>query len=158
MATITFTAEPGKQELVITRLFDAPPEKVFKAMSDPALIPQWWGPASFTTTVERLDAQPGGTWRFIQRDPQGNVYAFHGVYHTVIPAQLVIDTFEFEGMPGHVLMETITYKAQDRGTRVTNISVFQSVEDRDGMFQTGMAKGAIESGERMAALLKTLQR
>ncbi len=104
-----------------------------------------------------MDARFGGCWRLLQRDPQGTEYAFRSVYHTVIPGVQVIDTFEFEGMPGHVLLETVTNEEVGGVTKVTNISVFPSVEDRDGMFQADMARGAIESGERMARLLEQLK-
>jgi uncharacterized protein YndB with AHSA1/START domain len=156
-AHTTIVAKPGTLSVVITQLFDAPPELVFRAATDPDLIPQWWGPAEYTTIVDQMDLRPGGGWRFIQRDPQGIEEAFYGVYHTVIPAKLTVDTFEFEGMPGHVLMETTVYEAVEGRTRVTSTSVFQSVEDRDGMFQSGMTRGAIESGERMARLLERLK-
>ena len=74
------------------------------------LIPQWWGPARFTTTIDKLDVRPGGSWRFVQRDAAGNEYAFHGVYHEVVSPERIVDTFEFEGMPGHVSLETTTLK------------------------------------------------
>src|SRR5574341_96681 len=82
-ALTRITAEPGKQEFVITCVFDAPRELVFKAYTDPNRRPQWWGPKRFTSTVERMDVRPGGSWRIVQRDPAGNEYAFHGVYHEV---------------------------------------------------------------------------
>src|SRR5207245_5343390 len=102
--TTTITAEPGKQEILITREFDAPRELVFKACTDPKLIPQWWGPRSLSTEVDKMDVRPGGQWRFINRDAEGNEYAFHGVYHEILAPERVIDTFEFEGLPetGHV--------------------------------------------------------
>jgi uncharacterized protein YndB with AHSA1/START domain/predicted enzyme related to lactoylglutathione lyase len=156
-ANTTVVAEPKTLSVVITQLFDAPPELVYRAATDPDLIPQWWGPSEYVTIVKHLDVRPGGSWRFVQRDPQGTEYAFGGVYYTVIPAKLTIDTFEFEGIPGHVLMETTVYEAVEGRTRVTSTSVFQSLEDRDGMFRTGMARGAIESGERMARLLERLK-
>jgi uncharacterized protein YndB with AHSA1/START domain/predicted enzyme related to lactoylglutathione lyase len=153
----TVVAEPGTQTVVVTHIFEAPVDRVYRAVTDPDLIPEWWGPSALITVVDQLDVRPGGTWRFIQRDAEGNEYAFRGVYHTVIPARLVIDTFELEGMPDHVLMETVTYEGFNGLTKVTNTSVFQSVEDRDRMYQAGMAKGAFESGKRMAALLEKLK-
>jgi uncharacterized protein YndB with AHSA1/START domain len=155
----TITAEPGKQELTITREFDAPRELVFKAVTDPNLIPQWWGPRYLTTEVDKLDLRPGGQWRFLNRDAQGNAYAFHGVYHEVLAPQRIIDTFEFEGLPetGHVTLETMKLEALPGGrTRLTTQSVFQSVADRDGMLQSGMEEGAKDTYDRLEELLQKM--
>lgn len=149
-------AEPGKHEIIMTRVFDAPRDLVFKVLTDPALIPQWWGLRNNTTIVDKMDVQAGGLWRYVQRDQQGNEFAFHGVYHTITPEQIV-DTFEFEGMPGHVLLETMTLEAPTADTtKVTVSSVFQSVADRDGMLNSGMEQGANESYDRLAELLAKL--
>jgi uncharacterized protein YndB with AHSA1/START domain len=153
MPKINLVAEPHKQEVVVTRVFDAPRERVFKTMTDPKLIPDWWGPKYLTTTVEKMDVRPGGVWRFVQRDADGNAYAFHGVYHEVVSPERLVYTFEFEGVPGHVLLETVTFEEQNGKTKVTDQSIFQSVQDRDGMLQSGMEQGAAESEERLAALL-----
>lgn len=149
-----FTAEPGRQEIVINRIFDAPREKVFKASMDPKLIPQWWGPKRFTTKVDKMDVRPGGVWRFVHRDAEGNEYAFHGVYHEIVPNERVVDTFEFEGMPGHVSLETMTLEEQDGKTKLTTRSVFQSVEDRDGMVGSDMEEGVAETMDRLAELVE----
>src|SRR2546429_8848949 len=133
--TTHILAEPGKQEMVIMREFDAPRELVFKACIDPKLIPQWWGPRYLSTEVDKMDVRPGGEWRFINRDAEGNEYAFHGVYHKVLAPERIIDTFEFEGLPetGHVTLETMTLEDLAGGTtRVNAPSVFQSGADRDG--------------------------
>jgi uncharacterized protein YndB with AHSA1/START domain len=152
-------AEPGKQEISITREFDAPRELVFKACTDPTLVPQWWGPRSLSTEVDQMDVRPGGQWRFLNRDAEGNAYAFHGVYHDVLAPERIIDTFEFEGLPepGHVSLETMKLEDLPGGrTRLTVQSVFQSVADRDGMLQSGMEAGVKETYERLAELLKQL--
>ena len=157
MAKSTLIAEPGMHEIVMSRVFNAPRELVFKAMTDPAYIPQWWGQRNSTTVVDKMDARDGGQWRYIQRDQHGNEYAFHGVYHSITAPERVIDTFEFEGMPGHVILETMTLEAQaDRTTKVTVSSVFQSVADRDGMLSSGMETGANESYDRLEELLAKL--
>ncbi len=153
MSKTVLIAEPGQPEIVLIRVFEAPRELVFQAQVDPELIPLWWGPASLTTTVEKLEARPGGQWRFVQRDPEGNEYAFHGVFHTVQPPERLVFTFEYEGTPGHVLLETLTFEEQDGLTKMTDQSVFQSVADRDGMLSAGMAGGANESVERLSKLL-----
>ena len=153
------TAEPGKQEILITREFDAPRELVFKACTDPKLIPQWWGPRYLSTQVDKMDVRPGGEWRFINRNAEGNEFAFHVVYHEVLAPERVIDTFEFEGLPetGHVTLETMKLEALSGGrTRLTVQSVFQSVADRDGMLQSGMEEGLNETYDRLAELLKKM--
>ena len=151
------TSVPGKQEIVITREFDAPRELVFKACTDPKLIPQWWGPRSLSTEVDKMDVRPGGQWRFLNRDAEGNAFAFHGVYHEVLAPERIIDTFEFEGLPetGHVTLETMKLEALPGGrTRLNTQSVFQSVADRDGMLQSGMEEGVNDTYDRLAELLK----
>lgn len=148
-----YTIEPGKQEIVMTRTFYAPRDLVFKTMTDPNLIPQWWGPRYLTTTVDEMDLRPGGRWRYLQRDPQGNEHAFHGVYHDITAPERLVFTFEYEGVPGHVLLETVTLEEVDGKTRLTDQSVFQSVADRDGMVQSGMESGATETMDRLEELL-----
>ena len=150
-------AEPGKQEVIITRVFDAPRNHVFRAYTDPKLIPQWWGPERYTTVIDKMDVRPGGLWRFVQHDAEGNKYAFHGVYHEVLSPERIVDTFEFEGMPGHVSLETATFEAIGDKTKVTARSVFQTVEDRDGMVGSGMEKGVLDTMDRLAELLVTLK-
>lgn len=151
-----FTVEDGSHAITVTRDYDAPREKVFRAMTEPQFIPQWWGPAGFETTVDRADVRPGGDWRFVQKDGSGE-YAFHGVYHEVAAPERVVQTFEFEGMPGHVLLETVVLEDLGGGrTRYTSTSVFQSVEDRDGMLAEGMEEGTVDGLDRLEALAQSL--
>src|SRR5215213_998500 len=89
------TAEPGKQELFVTREFDAPRELVFKAFKDPELYVQWFGPRYHITTLEKFEPTSGGCWRCIQKDKDGNEFGFHGVNHEVLPPERIIGTFEF---------------------------------------------------------------
>lgn len=154
MTKTILVAEPEKQQIVITRIFDSPRDTVFKTITDPNLIPQWWGPKRYKTTVDKMEVKQGGIWRFIQQDESGNQFAFHGVYHEVTSPERMVYTFEFEGMPGHVLLETVTFEELGNGrTKLTNTSVFQSLADRDGMLQSGMEAGASESMDRFAELL-----
>jgi uncharacterized protein YndB with AHSA1/START domain len=149
------TAEPGKQELFITREFDAPRELVFKAHTDPNLFAQWIGPRGLTTTLETFEPVSGGQWRFTQKNKDGNEFGFHGVFHEV-SLERVIQTFEFDGLPesGHVTLETMTLEALPNGrTRLAAQSVFQSVSDRDGMVQAGMEHGVTEGYERLDEIL-----
>jgi uncharacterized protein YndB with AHSA1/START domain len=151
-------AEPGKHVVIMSRVFNAPRELVFKAMTDPKHIPQWWGPRQYTTIVDKMEVKAGGLWRYIQRGDNGDEYAFHGVYHSITEPSRVIDTFEFEGMPGHVILETMDLEALPDGkTKLTVSSVFQSLEDRDGMLSSGMEEGSIESYDRLDELLASMQ-
>ena len=164
MATIfetKLTANPGSLEMTIEREFDAPRELVFKAFTDPTLYALWIGPRRLTTRLDYFEAKNGGSWRFVQKDVDGNEYRFHGVYHEVKAPERIITTFEFEGLPesGHVCLETSTFVAlPDDRTRVSSQTVFQSVEDRDGMLQAGMEEGMNESYERLDELLDKMQR
>ncbi|GAB4511794.1 MAG: hypothetical protein OHK0046_10380 [Anaerolineae bacterium] len=151
MSKYSFVAEPGTLSIEISRMFDAPRDLIFKAMTDPNLIPQWWGPYSVTTVVDKLELRRGGIWRFLQSDENGE-YAFSGVFHTISPERMVF-TFEFETMPEHVLLDTIILEEVDGKTRVTDLSVFQTVAARDGMLNSGMEQGSAEGWDRLDALL-----
>jgi uncharacterized protein YndB with AHSA1/START domain len=147
------TAKPGGHEIAITRVFDAPREQVCKAYTDSKLIPQWWGPKQYTTTVDKMEVRPGGVWRFVQRDHDGNEYAFKGFYHSIVPPERLVSTSEFEGAPGHVSLETVTFEKQGGKTKLTITAIFQTVEDRDEMLKSGMKEGAAETMDRLAELL-----
>ena len=155
----TITAEPGKQELFITREFDAPRELVFRAYTDPAIYAQWLGPRGLTTTFDVFEPVSGGKYRFIQKDQDGNEFSFHGVTHEVLAPERIIGTFEFDGLPetGHVILETTRFEAlPGNRTRITSQSVFQSVADRDGMLQSGMEHGVVEGYERLDEILANI--
>jgi len=156
LTKLKVVAEPGKHEILMTRDFDAPRALVFKAYTDPKLVSQWWGPKGATTTVDQMDVKPGGIWRYVQRDPDGSEYGFYGVYHQITAPERLVCTFEFEGTPGHVLLETIIFEDHDGKTKLIDSLVFQSVADRDGMLQSGMEEGSEEGWDRFADLLKTL--
>ena len=151
------TAEPGKQELFITREFDAPRELVFRAHTEPELYEQWVGPNDLKMTVEQMDAVAGGSYRFVH-EREGHKYTFHGVYHEVLSPQRIIGTFEFDGLPetGHVIMGTTKFEDLGDGrTRLVHQSVFQSVADRDGMIQSGMERGVNDGYKKLDILLST---
>ncbi len=153
------TVEPGKQEMFIEREFDAPRGLVFKAFTDPEIYVQWIGPRGLTTTLETFEPRNGGSWRYIQKDPDGNEFAFHGVNHEVLSPERIIGTFEFEGLPekGHVILQTARFEElPGNRTKITSQSVFQSVEDRDGMLKSGMEEGVNDSYERLDELLEKM--
>jgi uncharacterized protein YndB with AHSA1/START domain len=151
----TITVEPGKQELYITREFDAPRELVYKAHIDPDLYIQWLGPRGYEMVLETFEPHSGGRYRYIHKDKDGNEWGFHGVFHEM-SEELMIQTFEFEGLPerGHVVLDTMRLEelSGDR-TKVTIQSVYQSVADRDGMVESGMERGVNEGYERLDELL-----
>jgi uncharacterized protein YndB with AHSA1/START domain len=149
---------PSDTEIAGSRVLDAPPDLVFKAYTDPTVIPQWWGPSRYTTTVDKLDLRPGGAWRFVQRAADGGEHSFSGVFREVVPSKRLVFTFNYEAMPGHEAVETVTLEAVEGGkTRVTDNMRFQNRQDRDGMLQSGMEEGASESQERLVAVLETLK-
>ena len=154
------TAEPGKQELFITREFDAPRELVFRAFTDPELYVRWLGPRRFIMNLETFEPRDGGMWRYTHKDADGNEYGFHGVNHVVLAPELLIGTFEFEGLPekGHVSLETARFEAlPDNRTKFTAQAVFQSVADRDGMIKADMEEGVRESYDRLDELLREIK-
>ncbi|WP_414470438.1 SRPBCC family protein [Methanobacterium sp. ACI-7] len=153
-------AETVKQDLFIVREFDAPRKLVFKAFTDPELYVEWLGSSGYKTALETFEPRNGGSWKYIQKDPEGNEFAFHGVNHEVLPPERIIDTFEFEGLPesGHVILETSRFEElPSNRTKLTSQSVFQSVEDRDGMLQSGMEEGITDSYNRLDELLERMK-
>ena len=157
MSKTQITAEPGVPLIVIEREFDAPRDLVFRAYTDPELVVQWLGPNDMTMRIDEYDVRNGGTWRYVSLDADGNEFGFHGVFHGTPSPDATVQTFEFEGMPGHVAMETLTMTETDGRTLVRTVSSFQSVEDRDGMVESGMEHGVHDSHESLAALLTKMQ-
>jgi uncharacterized protein YndB with AHSA1/START domain len=153
------TAEPGKQELFITREFDAPRELLFKAHVDPELYVQWVGPNDLKMTIQKMDAFDNGSFEFTHTRGENN-YRFFGAYHEVAEPDRIIGTFEFDGLPerGHVIMGKTTFEDLPNGrSRLIHQSVFFSVADRDGMVQSGMERGVVEGYEKLDGLLAKQQ-
>jgi uncharacterized protein YndB with AHSA1/START domain len=157
MGKTQITAEPGVPQIVITREFDAPRDLVFRACTDPELLVQWLGPRDLTMTIDHYEVRDGGKWRYIHKDAEGNEYGFHGVFHGTPSPDSTVQTFEFEGVPGHVSLDTATFEEHDGKTLLRTVSSFQSVEDRDGMAASGMERGVHDSHERLEELLTTLR-
>jgi uncharacterized protein YndB with AHSA1/START domain len=149
-ATIT---TPTDREIHIERVFDAPRNRVFAVYTDPALIPEWWGPRGTTAIVDQMDVRPGGSWRFVMRDDDGSETAFRGTYREISPPDRIVQTFEWEGMPGHVSVETATFEELGDRTKVTTTSLFHTPEERDGMLQSGMERGLNETYWRLDEVL-----
>ena len=148
-ATIT---TPADREIRIERIFNAPRDRVWKAMTDPKLVAQWWGRGN-KLVIEKFELKRGGHWRFVEHSDNG-VHGFEGRYREVSPPERVVQTFEWDGMPGYVIVETATLEDLGDGrTRFVNVSLFHTTEERDGFLQSGMEGGVNES---YAALDKVL--
>jgi uncharacterized protein YndB with AHSA1/START domain len=152
-ATVT---TPADREIHIERVFDAPRDRVFAVYTDPRLIPEWWGPRDTTTVVDEMDVRPGGSWRFVMRSADGSESGFRGVYREVTPPERIVQTFEWEGMPGHICVETATFEDLGDRTKVTTVSLFHTTEERDGMLGSGMEGGLNETYARLDELLARL--
>ncbi len=152
----TTVSTPSDREIVSERIFDAPRDLVFKATTNPELIAEWWGPRGTNTTVDVMDVQPGGLWRFVIRNEDGSETAFRGAYREITPPERIVYTFEWEGMPGHVLVETITFEDLGDQTKIVITDLFHTTEERDGMLDSGMEGGMNESHERLDELLRSL--
>lgn len=153
---LTVTAPEGLPFIDTAREFDAPLAAVWRAYTEPDLIAQWMGPHG--TTVENLqfEARTGGSWSFTHVGEDGSPYGFRGVLHSVDEHKSMTQTFEFSGVPGHVSLERADFEDLGERTRIRIRSVFQSVEDRDGMVASGMEGGMREGYERLDQLLTTL--
>jgi uncharacterized protein YndB with AHSA1/START domain len=157
MATTKISAPGGVPFIDIERELDAPRELVFRAYTEPELLKQWLGPRKYEMVIERYEVRDGGGWRYVHRDADGNEYGFHGVFHGPMSIDGGVQTFEFEGVPGHVALDTLRLEDLGNGrTRVTTHSVYQSIEDRDGMVEAGMSQGVNEGYERLDELLARL--
>ena len=143
----------------MSRIFDAPRDLVWKVINDPELIPQWWGPGYLTTTVDRMEFKVGGAWRYIQKDGNGNEYAFNGVFQEINPPERMVLTFEFEPMAGHISTETYTFEELPDGkTKITTRTVWETLEDLEGMLQSGMEGGAVETWDRLEEVLAAIRK
>jgi uncharacterized protein YndB with AHSA1/START domain len=158
MGTTHIIAEPGIPQIVITREFDVPREVLFRAHTDPELLVRWLGPRSLTMTVDRLEVRDGGRWRYTHRDAEGNAHAFRGVYHGTPSPDGIVQTYEYERVPGHVFLNTVTFEERGGKTVLRQNSVFQSVQDRDGYVESGMEEGVNDSMDRLDELVATLAR
>ena len=158
MPKTEYVIEPGKQEIMSSTVLDAPRELVFRAYTEPELFAQWWGPRQYEVKIDTFDSRPGGSWRVIHVAADGGQHAFRGVNHDVVEPERICGTFEYEGVPGHVALQTATFEPLGNKTRLVTHQVFQSVMDRDGMVASGMQEGANESIERLSELLERMKK
>jgi uncharacterized protein YndB with AHSA1/START domain len=157
MGKTSITAEPGVPQVVVSREFEAPRDLVFRAYTEPDLLVQWLGPRDLAMTIDRYDVRDGGRWRFVHTAADGTEFWFHGVFHGDPAPHAIVQTFEYEGTPGHVSLDTVTLEERDGTTLVRTVSSFASLEDRDFMIESGMERGARDAGERLDELLTTLR-
>ncbi len=156
MSKAEISAQPGTQQILITREFNAPPDLVFRAFTEPQLMVQWLGPRRLTMQVDRFDLRDGGTWRYVQFEPDGTEHGFHGVFHGAPSLDALVQTFEYEGAPGHVSLDTLALEDREGRTIARINSVHQSVEARDAMIAAGMTEGLNEGFERLDELIAKL--
>ena len=156
MGTTKVTAEPGMPIVDVEREFDAPIDLIFRAHTDPELLTQWLGGRKYTMIVDRMQVRDGGTWRYIHRGEDGTEHAFHGVFHGDPTPERSVQTFEYEGWRGRVSLETLSLEDLGGRTRVRTHSVYQSVEDRDAMVQSGMEQGMNEGYDMLDELIARL--
>ena len=143
-ATKATVTTPTDRTIHIERIFDAPRERVWKAITDPTLVAQWWGRGN-KLVIEKFEPQRGGHWRFVEHSSDGT-HGFEGRYREVTPPERIVQTFEWDGMPGHVIVETMVLEDLGDGrTKLVNTSLFHTTEERDGMLQSGMEGGLNES-------------
>jgi uncharacterized protein YndB with AHSA1/START domain len=151
-ATVT---TPTDREIRIERVFDAPRDRVWRAFTDPKLIAQWWGRGN-KLVIEKFEVERGGHWRFVEHGPEGK-HGFEGRYREVTPQDRIVQTFEWDGMPAYVIVETIEFTDLGDGrTKVLNVSLFHTTEERDGMLQSGLEEGLNQSYAALDRLLATL--
>jgi uncharacterized protein YndB with AHSA1/START domain len=145
---------PSDRTIRVERVFDAPLDRVWRAYTDPALVAQWWGRGN-RVVVERMELERGGHWRFVEHAPDG-VHGFEGRYREVTPRERISQTFEWDGLPGHTVLETVDFTDLGDGrTRIVITSLFFTAEERDGMLGSGMETGMAQS---FAALDRILAR
>jgi uncharacterized protein YndB with AHSA1/START domain len=150
-------APEGLPFVEFDREFDAPVEAVFRAHKEPDLVKQWLGPGGYDMDIDSYDFRTGGRFRFVQRNNEGEEYAFNGVYHVVRDNEFAIQTFEFEGFPDVVSIESLTFEDLGDGrSRVRGHATYPSLEARDGMVSSGMESGMSEGYERLDKVLTSL--
>ena len=147
------TVDPEVPLVRITREFNAPPEKVLRAHTDPDLVVQWLGPRSHEMKIDHYDCRTGGSYRYVHLH-DGNEFGFHGCFHEVRPSEVIVQTFTFEGMPDGVALERLVLEDLGDGrTRLTATSLVDSFEARDAFVSSGMEDGIRDSYERLDELL-----
>jgi uncharacterized protein YndB with AHSA1/START domain len=148
-------ADPDLPTVRVVRDFDASPDRVFHAWTDPKLVVEWLGPNNTTMRIDSWDARTGGGYRYVAEREGEQIASFYGSFHEVRPPSRLVQTFTFEGMPDGVSLDTATFEEIEPGrTRVTILSVVYTMEIRDMILASGMETGVVEGYERLDALLE----
>jgi uncharacterized protein YndB with AHSA1/START domain len=153
---ITVT-KPSDTEIMMTRVFDASRELVFEAHTSAEHMKNWWGPRKYETVSAEVDFRVGGKWRVVHRGPDGDEHAFRGEFREIVPPERIVWTFEYEGAPGEVAIETLTLEEHEGKTTLTTVSDAGSKEARDAMLESGMLEGAEETWDRLEEYVETLR-
>ncbi|MGH8194048.1 MAG: SRPBCC family protein [Woeseiaceae bacterium] len=150
---------PSEQEICMTRLFDAPRDLVFKAMTTPEHVKRWWGRLGegYSVPVCEIDLRVGGKWRFVNRHPGGEA-VFYGEYREIAAPSRLVFTEIFEPYPDAVSVVTSDFTEEGSKTRLTATVRYPSQEVRDMVLGTGMSRGAGISYDRLEDLVAELQR
>jgi uncharacterized protein YndB with AHSA1/START domain len=140
------------QELVFERIFDAPRELVWKVITDPERVTNWWGPRGYTTTVDEMDVRPGGKWRWINHTTGGDDVPFKGEYLEVVPPERLVQTeiWDVPGFDDRAAISTLVLEDLGGQTRYVARTRFPSVEDLEGAIANGMTGGALQTYDRLA--------
>jgi uncharacterized protein YndB with AHSA1/START domain len=148
---------PSDLEIVMSRVIDAPRDLVFEAHSSCEHMSNWWGPRMYEIATCELDFRPGGAWRIVHRGAEGQEHGFRGEFREIVRPERIVWTFEYEGMPGHVSVQTLTLVEHDGKTTLMATSVYDTVQDRDGTLKSGMERGAAETMDRLDEYLEVLK-
>ena len=147
--------ESTKSEFLMTRIFDAPRDLVFKSWTERERLMHWWGPKGFTMRACRIDLRPGGAWHFVWRQPDGTEMGMRGVYQEIVPPERLVSTESWGGDWPETL-NTLALSEEDGKTTITSRVLYPSKEARDAALKTGMQEGASESFDRLAEYLATM--
>ena len=149
---------PSDREIVLTRVVNAPRAVVFEAWTKPEHVKRWWGLRHQQLSVCEIDLRPGGSWRYVLRDPNGQDFRFHGVYREVVPPSRLVYTeyFDEPSIGSPEWLTTLKFEEKDGSTTLTSTVLHKSKEARDGHLQSGMEKGSAESLDRLAEHLRTM--
>lgn len=146
---LEITVPPDEPVITSRRFVKAPPALVWQAWTDPAALRQWLGPRALEMVVCEIDLRVGGSYRFVQRSPDGQEFAFHGEYRELEPPHRMVNTFIFDGMPDAYSVETLVLEEVEGGTMMIGTSVHSSLESRNTHLANGMEYGMRESSERL---------
>lgn len=155
MGQTTFTVDKENLQVRMERVFSAPIDKVYEALTSPEIVEKWWGGKKYKTVLDKMDFRVGGQWRFVQSEEDGTEHAFRGEYKEIIPGKSVTNTFEYEPWAGRILTEKFELEEVEGGTKVSTVSTYANIDDLNGMVESGMETGARSAWEALAETLET---